>query len=1676
MSRFIPIYEEIFLRSAVFPDLAAVICRDECISFSRLDQFSSNLAWQLQESGIGPGCVVGINLFPSANLAISIFAVLKSGAAYIPLSSNFPEERIRYILKDADARLVITDNSLSHILVFGQTPVLIPDWSEVKDHNNKRVLIANPVKASDLAYILYTSGSTGKPKGVMIEHRNLNYYVHWFCQCVMPESRVGLPLTSSFIFAAAITQFFSTLLSGKTLHILDPLVIRQPDKLLQWYSMYPGMGLYCVPTLWSEILNYLDTADGVNLRSSAPSCVYLSGEAVTDDLLKRSFSALPSLQLWNLYGPTEATANLTAARLYPGDPAHIGKPLHGTTVFIVGDDMNLVDQGVAGELIASGEGIARGYLNLPEITGTTFFSSKLNGADTIRMYRSGDLVKQDEAGRLIYIGRKDQQVKIRGFRIELSEIEQALLAIEEVKQAVVKVVDERQNGKRLVAYLVFKAGNSVPVVRLRKILMRILPDYMVPEVFVALDHLPQLPNGKIDRKSLPLPGIQRPDLGYPAVPPSTTDEKMIVRIWEEVLGLEGIGLDDNFFDLGGNSLKAGAIVLDVKARTGIGMPIRHIFDYPTPGKLSRLQVKVLQQNTPPEVVSTDIVQSGLSENQKALWFLQQMEPGLSAYNIFYSITLTGQLDIAGFEKALRTIMPGNGNQPDLANPGSDNNVLEVFLSQTGAQAVSMDTALEHARSMADSPFNLEQGKPFRFILYRLDDDRHLLAFIVHHSVFDGFSFGIFLKQLSLFYDQAHKGDDSGHQAPAASYSQFCNEEKHYLNSIEYETDKSYWQKQLLNAPTFFEIPTDFTRPEFPTHEGGQVRRMIHPLLKSRLKSLSDDMGASLFMTCLAAFSILLFRHTGRKDILIGTPVANRLKKSFLSLIGYFVNTMLVRTNIDSDLAFRDWMGLMRNQILEGLDHSRFPFTRTGEVLKTERIPGINPFFQIMFAYHETDWEFSTHTGISGLAREEFFGRSKFDIFTEIFDSGDTAEIVLTFSSRLYHPGTIEILLDHFIQILEEISVSPETSIHAINLISPEEHNKIVYQWNETAFEHQFNGNVADMVVRQAEITPDLPALVSRQEVITYSEMARVTEVIAGNLRHLGVKNGVAVGIHLENSPNMVMCIIAVFRAGGIYIPLDPYYPDERLRYVIEKTRVRFLIVDEEQISRKRELSEQIIPVRELLKESSELQGPASSEPDIPGNLAYIMFTSGSTGNPKGVMIRHDSLLNFMVWMKTELKISSADTFLSTTSINFDISFLELFTPLISGASLVLEKRSELQAPEKIEVILNEMKVNTVQFVPSGLKALCDAGVLRRARYLKNIISGGEKLSRSLQEQIFSESDGILINLYGPTEATVYMACWHCRRNSPLRMVPIGFPIFNASFYILDEKLEPVPVGVTGEIYLGGQVLAEGYFEDTAQTASRFLTDPFLRGKGNRIYKTGDLGRYLYDGSVEFLGRTDHQVKVRGFRIELGEVESNILRFPGVRRVVVYAREHGEEDIRLTAYIVQEPSASLNEKELREFLRLHLPAYMIPGHFIIAPAIPTLPNGKTDFKALINLRPPVPKVPEFIHLQMNETEASLIELWKEILDHGAFTPHDNFFEVGGHSLLLVRLKDLIAEKLKEEVSIVDLFHYPTIRSLATFLRKDKPVHPYIDVAKRVAMRNKNIRQQNSKRISPDNNQS
>ena len=1707
MNRFIPLHEEIFHKPSAALDLPAVVCGEESISFTELDKFSSNLALVLHQNGTGSGTLVGIYLTPSVNLAISILAVLKSGAAYIPLSPAFPEERIRYILRDAVASLVITDDSLPRPLTDNHTQWFIPDWTDLKNTAEKRVSEPMLINGSDLAYVLYTSGSTGNPKGVMIEHRNLSYYIHWFCRHVIPSTGVGLPLTSSFIFAAAVTQFYSTLLSGKTLHILDPLLIRQPGKLSQWYASHPGMGLYCVPTLWSEILDFMETGNKASIDGASPSCVYLSGEAVSDVLLKRTFSLLPGLQLWNLYGPTEATANLTAGRLFPGEAANIGRPLEGISICIEGDDLQPVQPGETGELLASGEGIARGYLNLPELTESVFVNLKRNGADPVRFYKTGDLVKEDGSGRLIFVGRKDQQVKIRGFRIELPEIEHALLAFTEVKHAVSKIVEDSRNGRRLCAYLVFRGDITLPVNELRKILMRTLPDFMIPEVFVTMEHFPQLPNGKIDRKSLPLPGIQRPEMSYPVVSPATASEKQMLRIWEENLGLEGLGMDDNFFDLGGNSLKANALVMELQARAGIQVQIKNIFDCPSPGKLvKQISLNPVHQSGRPSTESKTIslssdlpehrshkdeqsndLQQVLSENQKALWFMQQAEPDLSAYNIFYSITITGALDaeslghalmgITGRHESLNTVIRTRNGQPQGVITVPDSRLPEIFRTQAGSLYIPLSEALDHARNAAKLPFNLETGPLFRFILYKTGEDQHLIAFIVHHIVFDGFSFDLFLRDLSHFYAHADTGNNNGLTAESSSYAQFCREEKVYLNGREYREDKQYWKEQLLQSPTFFEIPTDFTRPGIASREGGQVRRVISPPIRSGLRRISDIHGTSIFMTCLAAFSVLLYRHSGRADFLIGSPVANRLKKSFLSQIGYFVNTMLFRARIEPESSFADLLGSVRERVLENISHSRFPLSHLIEVLNTERLPGANPFFQVMFAFHETDWEFSTHAGISGIAGEEFFGRSKFDLFTEIFDQKENTEVVLTYSSSLYHAGTAKLLLDHFIQILEQVCVAPETNISDLNLLSTSEYDRIVYDWNRTALSYEFKGTVSDLIALQTEKTPGLPALVTRQEVITYAEMDCKTEIMTENLRRLGVRRGVPVGIHLENSPNMVICIIAVFRAGGIYIPLDPYYPEERLRYVIEKTRVRFLVVDEEeQKAGKKKLSDHVISVSDLLKEAPGTLPIMTSEPCKPEDLAYIIFTSGSTGNPKGVMIRHDSLLNFLVWMKTELNVSDRDTFLSTTSINFDISFLELFTPLVSGARLVLEKRSKIQAPEKVEAILNEMQVNTVQFVPSGLKALCDAGVLKRAKYLKNIISGGEKLSKALQEQIFNDSGAGLINLYGPTEATVYMAYWHCQRNSALRLVPIGYPISSAFIYILDENLKPLPAGIPGEVYVGGRILAEGYFEDPVQTAFRFLPDPFTRDPVSRIYKTGDVGRFLWDGAVEFLGRADHQVKLRGFRIEPGEVESTILRFPGIKHVVVNVLEYKEADVRLTAFIVPEQEISINENELKEFLRLHLPAYMIPGSFIFAPAFPTLPNGKTDVKALFNLRPGAPAIPEFLQRHMNETELILSSVWKEILDHESFTTQDNFFEVGGHSLLLVSMKELIAEKLNTDVSIVDLFHYPSIRSLSAFLRKDKTDMALDDIVKRAAKRNRNIRQQIMKRIFPDNNQS
>lgn len=1692
MNRFTPIHEEIFSIAATKPADAAVIQGGEILTYGALESFSSTLAALLRDLGSGPGKCVGIYLEPSLRMAVCLLAVLKSGAAYIPVSPAFPAERIKFILDDAGACLLISDPLLPQPYGLEKTKIFFPDWDLVTDPQRQRKCEALHPEPADLAYILYTSGSTGNPKGVMIEHRNLSYYVHWFCEKIMPQTRVALPLTSSFIFAAAVTQFYSTLLDGRALHILDPMLIRQPAALMEWYTHHPGHGIYCVPTLWSGILGFLRSADGRVPGLTPPPVVYLSGEAVPDEMIETTFESLPQSQLWNLYGPTEATANITACRLYPGDKSHIGSPLDGTRVFIVDENLEPVKQGEIGELLASGEGIARGYVNLPELTASTFIYRGMNGEENLKLYRSGDLVREEAPGKLKFIGRKDQQVKIRGYRVELSEIEHALSAVPSVKHAAVRALENGSDSKTLVAWLMFRENVSMSIPQLRSILGRTLPDFMLPERFIILDRFPLLPNGKTDRRSLPLPGSERPELGYPAAVAVSAGEKAMVRIWEEVLGMEGIGTDDNFFDLGGNSLKANALSIETRLRMEGQVSLRDIFENPTPAGMLRIAVAregtVEENKVIPALESpvSDIRERSVkdaSENQKALWFLQHAEPQLCAYNIFYSVCLDGPLDVNHLGGALERILevnpgltsaflPGADSPVEKSIPGQGNSTREIMTVITG-QSVSWEDALGLARLEASKPFELGKGSPFRFILYSTGHDSHILAVIIHHIVFDGLSFGNFLLQLRDFYDEAKAG-----LRPAGSHrmdriSSFAAEERAYLESAAYQSDRAYWKNLLGGVSTFYELPTDFVRPEGMSQAGGQVRTKIDPALMERIKAFSDSSGASMFMTCLAAFSVLLYRHSGRLDFLIATPVANRNSRDLLGSLGYYVNTMLFRTGIDPALSFAGWLGRLKEQTLESLSHSRFPLNHLTGLILTDRIPGINPFFQVMFAYHETAWDFFASGPLKIKGREEFNGFSKFDLYTEFFCSPSETQLVFTYSAALYRRETMEALAAHLVQILSSVCGAPGDPLYGLSMMSRSEYEKVVYGWNNTLHPLPPGKTLPGMILEQVCLTPGNTALVSRTTSYTYSEMGEKASMLADALRKLGIKKSDPVGIHLENSPDMVLCILAVFLAGAVYIPLDPYYPEERLRYVIEKTGTKLLVTDEERRDGREHFPARLVSPGELMN----LSAPGG-EPNCRCNaqdVAYIMFTSGSTGNPKGVVIRHDSLLNFLLWMKDELAFGPGDSFLSTTSINFDISFLELFTPLISGARLVIEKRSELQAPEKVEAILNGMKVNTVQFVPSGWKALCDAGVPSRVKSLKTMISGGEKLSKNLQEQLFAQSAASLLNLYGPTEATVYMAFWRCVRDSRLRMVPIGRPIYNAAFYILDGELKPVPVGVTGEAWLGGNILAEGYFDDDLQTASRFLPDPFSGVPGAKMYRAGDLCRFLADGAIEFLGRIDHQVKVRGFRIEPGEVESTILRFKGVSRAIVHAQEHGEDDIRLTAFLVPSGPEGVDEYALREFLRLHLPAYMIPGHFITAPAIPALPNGKTDYKSLLKMRPAAPVLPKFIREKMNETEEQLKNIWKDLLGHESFTVTDNFFEVGGHSLLLVRMKDQIAEKMKEEVSIVDLFHYPTIRSISVFLRKEIKGHDHSDIERRVASRNKSIRQQVSKRLFRGNNE-
>lgn len=1628
------VYEWIHIQAELHPEKTAAICGTNAIDYRNLDIKSDTLAAGLLCKGIDQGDRIAIMFEPGIELIIAILGILKAGCAYIPLSTDYPPDRISNILQTAKCHTILCDRvNESVVSNTGCNHITIDDILALTGFDSN---LTYDYKPDDTAYILFTSGSTGNPKGVNIRHQNLSYYTN--CIADLFENTVGnrLPLTSSVNFAAAVSQIYSCLSRGETLHIL-PGLLNDPHKLFKWYEQHPDYGLYCVPTVWSTALEWLNKK-GLKHKGS-PAVLFLSGENIPDGLITETFMCFPGIEIWNLYGPTEGVANLSYKRITPNSGITIGAPLPGTRFYVIRDDGNEADINEQGLLYASGPGICAGYVGNEKLTDSSIFDYQSANDGLVRIYNTGDIVERIDENDYKFIGRKDQQVKISGQRIELLEIENHLNKHPDVSLGVISLANTDKN--RIVAHLKTKYGKPIPISGLREHMLAFLTEVMVPERWVFVDEFPRLANGKINRKALPEPSDERPDLGSVYVEATGKREKMLVALFERVLNVKNVGLDDNFFELGGNSLKVLDLLIEIEDSLHYRLDFQTIFNNPT----TRLLLEIIpdssrEANKVGEIMPAES-RVRLTPRQKGLWFYMQAHPENMAYNIAYAIKITGNLDIRRFEKALEKVILHHYPLHSIVRIDEEipyfcpDRSIMIKLNYERTDLIPKEQKHDFIRnsisSLANESFVSGYQHPFRFRMYRINDDEHILGFVVSHLVFDGGSVPVFIKELNMFYNR----DEAENVLPSAA--DITQNSVGYEAGARHDSDFRFWKSYLKGVGDLRSFPKLYKKPPGTVSKGGRISTTIDGDVRKRMASLCMGNHVTLNMLLLGAFGIILGKFGGHDEYVIASPVSNRLKKGDRDRIGYFVNTVLYRLKCTAGRHFSEVINDIKKDTIRILDHQQTPLHEIADILRKEGVKLPDSFFKVMFGYHEvSDWS-NKQSGITITASEVFNGFAKCDIHMECFDDGERINVEFTYDKAvLNEEGGLQVVR-LFKQILNEINRQYDSKLTELAPITESEKEQVIRYSVGDKKDYGKSMTLYHLFSEASRTFSDNTAISFRDEELTYGDLqARVTQCIR-YLSELGLTDEEPVGIYMDHTPEMVIAILAASALSHPYVSLDPTYPDTRNKYILDHAGLRFVLTT---LGIDRTIFDdtvQFIAIDEVLKGTG--KEAAITVSVKPSDLLYIIYTSGSTGKPKGVMVPNRGVANYLLWMKNDFNIDTESTILAKTSLSFDISVWELFLPLIAGGTLVLENRSAIESPEQMARIINQKHVNIVQFVPSGLKLFCDSGMLENTPGLSKIFSGGEKLPVNLADDVLNRFRGELHNLYGPTEASIFVSHYRCTGHQRYESVPIGRPIPNSSIYILDKNLRLLPRGVPGYIYIGGDVLAEGYRNDVNQTRKAFL-DGTGAIKG-RIYCTGDMGRMLFDGNLEFLGRNDHQVKIRGYRVELGEIESVISAFPGVKQAVVYKNEYEDRDIRLHALIVpREPALSL--ESLKNELRTALPQYMIPNSMKIVKKIPLLANGKINFKEIEKLEVHTPEVSETntIGTKKEDVEHVLFNIWSDVIGQKNFSVTDNFFDVGGHSILFLKIRDKIKEKLNADFSIVDLYEYPNIKALAAKYRE------------------------------------
>ncbi|HSF42722.1 MAG TPA: non-ribosomal peptide synthase/polyketide synthase [Thermoanaerobaculia bacterium] len=1610
------------------PEAMAVVAEDGLLTYRELDQGSSRLAHRLLELGAGRGRPVALSLERSTGFVACILAAHKAGAPYLPLDPAFPAERVESILADAGPVVLVTRTPRLAQLGAANAALCL-DLEEEKLGSLPQEPPAIAVEPEDLAYVIYTSGSTGRPKGVAVEHRHLTSYLRGALERLRPPSGASWGVVSTLAADLGHTCLFPALATGGCLHVVSPDCAADPEAFADYCRCHPLDVLKIVPSH----LVALESAQGAAVLPRLR--LVLGGEAFDRSLAERLCAAVPAgCRVFNHYGPTETTVGVAACPVegpFRSATVPLGRPLADTRAYVADAGQRLLPIGVPGELLLGGDHVARGYFRRPDLTAERFIPDPF-GAWGERLYRTGDRVRLLADGRLEFLGRIDRQVKIRGFRVELGEIEAVLAQHPAVRAAVVEARPDRRGERRLVAWFV---AEGVPASALEAFLVRRLPRPMIPAAFVRLESLPLTANGKIDRRALPEPEAAA---GVSSAEPLTPMEEVIAAIWADLLGLDRVGKAESFFELGGHSLLATRAVSRLRAALGVEVPLRALFEAPTAAALARrIGAAGPAEGEPIRPRQREGVLP-LSFGQQRLWFLDRLEPGSSVYNMPATLRLRGRLDRTALETALGEIVRRHEVLRTVF-PEIEGGPVQVVLPPRGVELPVVDLGglespepelerlgLESARR----PFDLARGPMLRASLLRLGEEHHALLLALHHIAGDGWSVGLFLRELGQLYGN-FAADPARERVKLpelpVQYGDFAAWQREHLSGKVLSEQIGYWRQRLAGLPVLA-LSADRPRPSAPSHRGAQERFALPAVLTRGLEALSRREGATPFMTLLAAFGVLLSRYSGQEDFAVGSPVAGRSQAETESLIGFFVNTLVLRCDLAGDPTLGALLARVRETCLEAYAHQDAPFDRLVEELRPERDLSRSPLFQVMLAFQDE----ARVVSLPGLQTELLpldGGVARFDLTLSLTRSEAGLAGVAELATDLFDRATIRRLFRHFRVLLEGAVAGADRRLSELPLLEEAELRQILCDWNRTERPWPREATLHGLFAAQAARTPGAVALVAREERLTYAELRRRADRVADALRALGVGPEVRVAICTERSLDLVVAVLGVLAAGGAYVPLDPRYPVARLELMLEDCAAPVLLTQ----ASLRSLLPAVPGARVLLLDGDlpqpvVPQGAAQAAPAGPGNAAYVIYTSGSTGRPKGVEIEHRSAAALVAWALETFPAGSLDGMLFSTSVCFDLSVFELFVPLSSGGKVILAA-SALDLPE----LPGAGEVTFVNTVPSAMVELVQSEAVPAS--VRVVGLAGEPLRASLVESL--EGLGTVeavFNLYGPTEDTTY-STWarvdHQGR-AETWTPPIGRPVSNSRVYVLDRRLQPVPAGVPGELYLGGAGLARGYLGRPEATAERFVPDPFEDGGyGERLYRTGDLVRWRSDGELEFLGRLDHQVKVRGFRIELGEIEAVLSARPGVHEAAVLVHDGAPAGPRLVAYVEGEAAAG----ELRRALEERLPSYIVPSAFVVLESFPRTPNGKVDRRALRTAAGELPQATRESEAPRTPVEEVIATIWADLLGLDRVGATESFFALGGHSLLATRAVARLRTALGVELPLRALFEAPTVAELA-----------------------------------------